>query len=113
MKFLSIDRDLLLRELLALLDIPSPSGFTDAAVRHVCGRLEELGIGYELTRRGAIRGEMKGRASAPDRAIVAHLDTLGAMVRELKGNGRVGLAPIGSWSGRVPAAKPRWPQGRS
>jgi peptidase M42 family hydrolase len=100
MKDLRIDRDYLVGELLALLAIPSPSGFTDAVVRHVCGRLGELGIDHELTRRGAIRGELRGRESAPDRAIVAHLDTLGAAVRELKANGRLALAPIGHWSSR-------------
>jgi peptidase M42 family hydrolase len=41
------------------------------------------------------RGEGK-----PARAIVAHLDTLGAMVRQLKPNGRLALAPIGTWSSR-------------
>ena len=83
-----------------LLAIPSPAGFTDEAVRFTCEELERLGISYEMTRRGAIRADLKGEIYSPDRSIVVHLDTLGAMVKELKDNGRVTLSPIGTWSSR-------------
>jgi peptidase M42 family hydrolase len=95
-----IDTDFLLDTLETLLRIPSPTGFTDRIVLFVCRELDRLGIGYELTRRGAIRANLPGRQSSPDRALVVHLDTLGAMVRQLKPNGRLGLAPIGTWSSR-------------
>ncbi len=95
-----IDPGYLKERLLELLAIPSPAGFTEAVTRHVCEELERLGVKYELTRRGAIRAEIKGRSRGPDRAVVAHLDTLGAMVRGLKPNGRCRLAPIGHWSSR-------------
>jgi peptidase M42 family hydrolase len=90
----------IVRRLRALLDIASPSGFTDAAVHHVCRELAALGVGHELTRRGAIRATLPGRQRAPARGIVAHLDTLGALVRRLKDNGRLELAMIGHWSAR-------------
>lgn len=83
-----------------LLATPSPAGFTDEAVRYTCNELETLGIPYEMTRRGAIRADLEGAIHSPDRAIVVHLDTLGAMVKELKDNGRLKLAPIGTWSSR-------------
>ena len=95
-----IDTAYLLETLETLLRIPSPTGFTDRIVLFVCRELDRLGIGYELTRRGAIRANLPGRQTSPDRALVVHLDTLGAMVRELKPNGRLGLAPIGTWSAR-------------
>ncbi|MFN4087768.1 MAG: osmoprotectant NAGGN system M42 family peptidase, partial [Alphaproteobacteria bacterium] len=41
-----------------------------------------------------------GRMHSPDRAVVSHLDTLGAMVKRLKDNGRMELVPIGHWSAR-------------
>ena len=97
---LNVDPEVIMRTLLDLLAIPSPSGFTDAIVHDVCGRLDRLGVAYELTRRGAIRVNLPGKVSAPDRAIVSHLDTLGAQVKYLKANGRVELVPIGSWSSR-------------
>ena len=95
-----IDYDYLEETLLQLLAIPSPVGLTDAAVRYTAHRLEALGIPYELTRRGAIRATLQGREAKPARAIVAHLDTLGGMVRELKANGKLAIAPIGHWSAR-------------
>jgi peptidase M42 family hydrolase len=99
----NVDRDALAARLLELFAIPSPSGFTDAIVRHVCAVLERLEIPFELTRRGAIRADLKGARSSPDRALVVHLDTIGAMVRQLKSNGRLGLSPIGGWSSRFAA----------
>ena len=96
----SIDRDYLQATLLELLAIHSPTGYTDPVVRLVCTKLEELGIRYELTRRGAIRAMLPSSGELPRRAVVAHVDTLGAMVRECKSNGRLGLVPIGTWSAR-------------
>jgi len=97
---LDIDVDYLRHSLAALLAIPSPTGFTDTIVRHVCGEFDRLGIEYDLTRRGAIRARLPGHEHGGARAIVSHLDTLGAQVRTLKPNGRVTLAPIGTWSAR-------------
>ncbi|PKF70066.1 osmoprotectant NAGGN system M42 family peptidase [Pseudomonas fluvialis] len=94
------DLDYLRRVLLEMLAIPSPTGFTDTLVRYVAERLDELGIPYELTRRGTIRATLKGRLSSPDRAVSAHLDTIGASVREIKDSGRLALAMIGCWSSR-------------
>ncbi|MBI1373120.1 MAG: osmoprotectant NAGGN system M42 family peptidase [Phycisphaera sp.] len=94
---LPVDTDYLTRTLLALLEIPSPSGYTNEIVRHVGKDLEKLGVPFELTRRGAIRATLKGQRATPARAVISHLDTLGAMVRELKPNGRLALTPIGTW----------------
>jgi peptidase M42 family hydrolase len=95
-----INKDFLLSTLKRLLDTPSPSGMTDAVVHLVCDILESLGIDYTLSRRGAIRAVLPGSAYSPKRAIAAHLDTLGAMVKSLKPNGRLELVPIGFWSSR-------------
>lgn len=95
-----IDAAYLEQCLLALLAIPSPSGYTDEIVHHCTRELDRLGVGYELTRRGAIRALVPGREKHPGRAIIAHLDTLGAQVRALKANGRLEIVPIGHWSAR-------------
>ena len=78
------DLEYLQKVLLEMLAIPSPTGFTDTIVRYVAERLEELGIAFEMTRRGTIRATLKGRKSSPDRAVSAHLDTIGASVRAIK-----------------------------
>lgn len=95
-----MDYDYLVSILLELLNIHSPSGYTDPIVRRVSEELEALDVPYTLTRRGAIRADLEGRRSSPDRAIVVHLDTLGAMVKALKPNGRLKLVPVGNWSSR-------------
>ena len=100
MKKPTIDMAYLKGVLSELLCIPSPSGFTDQVVLFVSRELERLGITYELTRRGAIRADLPGRQYSPDRAVVSHLDTLGAMVKNLKPNGRLELVMIGHWSSR-------------
>ena len=100
MKALPIDTDYLLEVLLRLLFTPSPAGYTDRVVHVVCEELERLRVPFELTRRGAIRATLKGTQERPDRAIVAHIDTLGAMVKSLKPNGRAHLVPIGHWNAR-------------
>lgn len=101
MKDLDIDLDYLRRILSELLDIPSPTGMTDLAVVHVCDELKALDIPFELTRRGAIRADLKGNRTSPDRAIVTHLDTLGAIIKGFhSANGWPRLSPVGHWSAR-------------
>ncbi len=95
-----IDIAYLQRQLQQLLAISSPTGFTDEIARYVCKELKRLGVDYDLTRRGAVRARIGGKMSASARGVVSHLDTLGAMVKSLKTNGRLELVPIGHWSAR-------------
>ena len=97
---LHIDTGYLIAQLRELLSIPSPTGYTDTIARYVTAELERLGLSVELTRRGAIRAVRKGSKVRPARAIITHLDTLGAQVKQLKENGRLELVPIGHWSAR-------------
>lgn len=105
MQKLPIDTAFLKTTLLELLHIPSPAGLTDEIVHYTGAKLDAIGVAYELTRRGTIRAVLRRnmperRRSSPACAIVSHLDTLGAMVREIKPNGRLSLSPIGTWSSR-------------
>lgn len=95
-----IDTEAMMNTLLDLLAIPSPAGYTDNIVHYVCERLAGLGIGHELTRRGAIRVTLKGNAASPSRAVIGHVDTLGAQIKRLKENGRCEVVMIGHWSSR-------------
>lgn len=97
---LVIDTDYCHDVLERFLAIPSPTGYTDTIVRAVCDELEMLGVSVEITRRGAIRGRISGVKRRPARAIISHLDTLGAQVRALKENGRLSVCSIGHWSAR-------------
>lgn len=95
-----IDTERLKKTLLELLAIPSPCGFTDEIVHYVGRELGRIGIDYDLTRRGTIRARVPGSGSGPVRAVVNHLDTIGAMVRFIRPDGRVQVAPIGFWCSR-------------
>jgi len=100
MTILHIDLDYLANMLEELLSIPSPTSYTDNVVRHCGQELDRLGVPFEVTRRGAIRAVLRGKKRKPARAVAAHLDTLGAQVKQIKDNGRLGVVPIGSWSAR-------------
>lgn len=97
---LNIDTDYLRDVLARLLKIPSPTGYTDVIVREVGRELKDIGVPFELTRRGAIRATLKGKSPHGARAIISHVDTLGAQVKRLKDNGRLEIVPIGCWSAR-------------
>ena len=100
MTMLAIDTEYLQKILGKLLSIPSPTGYTDSVVRFVTSELKNLGLEAELTRRGAICAIRQGSRRKGARAIVTHLDTLGAQVKFLKDNGRLSLVPVGHWSAR-------------
>lgn len=97
---IAIDSDFLRTRLLEMLAIPSPTGFTDAISRYVCEQLEILGIEYCLTRRGTIIAKIAGHHRHTARAVVNHIDTIGATVSGFNSNGRLQLEPIGTWSSR-------------
>lgn len=97
---LTIDVDYLLARLKELFAVPSPTGYTDEIVRLCSKELKKLGLEVEVTRRGAIRAVRQGGYRRGARAIISHLDTLGAQVKALNTNGRLGLTPIGNWSSR-------------
>ncbi|SMF69339.1 osmoprotectant NAGGN system M42 family peptidase [Allosphingosinicella indica] len=101
MTFPEIDPEYLKAQLAALLAIPSPTGYTDNVVRHVTEELARIGMGHQVTRRGAILACYKGKQTEGARAIVAHLDTLGATVKRIKETGRLELVPIGTWAARA------------
>ncbi|HZF95352.1 MAG TPA: osmoprotectant NAGGN system M42 family peptidase [Allosphingosinicella sp.] len=96
----TIDTDYLKEQLARLLAIASPTGYTDTITRTVSEELGRLGIPFSVTRRGAILAVYRGREIEGARAIVAHLDTLGATVKMIKENGRLELVAIGHWSAR-------------
>ncbi|MCF3934474.1 osmoprotectant NAGGN system M42 family peptidase [Acuticoccus sp. M5D2P5] len=100
MSRLTIDTVYLKDTLAELLSIASPTGYTDTIVRTAVGELRRLGVEMEITRRGAIRARLPGASPKGARAMIAHLDTIGAQVKQLKSNGRLELVPVGHWSSR-------------
>lgn len=79
-----------------LLAIDSPTGFTDGAVRYVKDEFEALGFKATVTRKGGVLVDLGGEESPEGGLLLeAHTDTLGGMVAELKGNGRLRITNLG------------------
>ncbi|MFY9234480.1 MAG: M42 family metallopeptidase [Fimbriimonadaceae bacterium] len=89
-----IDVDYLKRVLIDLLNSPSPTGHTEWAISSVEQEFQNLGIVGQRTTKGALVATLEGLQSDRPRALSAHVDTLGAMVREIKSNGRLKLAAL-------------------
>lgn len=92
---LPIDTSYLLDQLVALLNIPSPTGLAEPAVAYTEAALASLGLTPRRTYKGGLVAEWPGISGGSPRALTAHVDTLGAMVREIRPNGRLRLTPIG------------------
>ena len=94
-----IDTDYLLQFLTTLLNTPSPTGFAHRAIARVEQALAEFpDLRVSHTRKGALVATWAGKASGAPRALTAHVDTLGAMVKEIKSSGRLKLTKIGGFA---------------
>lgn len=78
-----------------ILKIDSPSGYTKQAADYVIREYEALGYSPKLTKKGGIIVELGGRDTENAVLLEAHIDTLGAMVTEIKSSGRLKLSPVG------------------
>ncbi len=93
----NIDISAMTNFLLGLLNIYSPTGDTERAIAYVRKAFEPLGLKVALNAKGALSATWDGQSADRPRAMAAHVDTLGAMVKEIKPNGRLRLTPIGSY----------------
>ena len=82
--------------LVGLLETPSPTGDAERAMAYVIDAVAELPLTTSRTRKGGLVLTWPGNDAHP-RALTAHVDTLGAMVRKIKANGRLMLTPIGGY----------------
>lgn len=80
-----------------ILTIPSPSGYTDKIMEFIEKELKALKASYYITNKGAIVVSIKGKNDSYQRTLSAHVDTLGAMVKGIKGNGALSLVPLGGF----------------
>ena len=79
----------------ALLAIDSPSGFTGEAAAWVREAFEALGCSAHITTKGGVLVDLGGTDEHNALMLAAHADTLGAMVSQIKGNGRLKLTNLG------------------
>jgi putative aminopeptidase FrvX len=94
-----VSSDFLLNFLSSLLNTPSPTGFTEQAINLTETALRKYPeLTLSRTRKGALVVAWPGQHADTPRALTAHIDTLGAMVKEIKPNGRLKLTKIGGFA---------------
>ena len=80
-----------------LTSIPSPTGYTREVSDYIFKKLKEFGYSPVRTNKGGVNVTLIGKDDEKQRYITAHVDTLGAMVRSIKSDGRLKLAKIGGF----------------
>ena len=78
-----------------LLAIDSPSGYTDKAAEWVKNEFAKLGFDAKISTKGGVVVDLGGENREDGLLLEAHADTLGGMVAEIKGNGRLRLTALG------------------
>ena len=84
-----------------LLNTASPTGHAEEAIillEDAFAHFPEVKL--ERTKKGALLATLPGKKSGPGplKGLTAHVDTLGAMVKLIKPNGRLELSPIGGFA---------------
>jgi putative aminopeptidase FrvX len=99
MELPQVDEGLLTKFLVDLLKTPSPTGYAQDAVALVNRALRNLpGVKTQLLPKGGLLVILRGEKDDAPRALTAHVDTLGAMVKTIKSSGRLTLSAIGGFS---------------
>ena len=95
---MDIDLDYVKRIMTELLAIPSCGGYSRDAMDRARKEFEALGVDVVATKNGALIGTLKGKNDDSQKMVSAHIDTLSAMVKEIKANGRLKLTNIGGFA---------------
>lgn len=97
----TVDVEEVLVFLARLLNTPSPTGYYHEAmalVEHALVKLDLPGLSVQHNVKGALIATVAGAAAGRERALSGHIDTLGAMVSEVKDNGRLRLTQLGGYA---------------
>lgn len=77
----------------------SPTGYTEKAFKLLNEEFNKLGMSSYYTNKGSLLSSIEGKNKNIKKAIAAHTDTLGAMVKEIKENGRIAFTLLGAYAG--------------
>ena len=86
---------LALENTVRLLGIDSPSGYTENAAKYVQAQFAKMGYDAKITRKGGVLIDLGGEDAQDALLLEAHTDTLGGMVAQIKGNGRLRITNVG------------------
>ena len=89
----AVYRDYMLEQLQAIMAIDSPSGYTKNVQAYLNEELKKLGFTPVNPVKSGVLAHIGGEGNVL--TLMAHMDTLGAMVRVIKDNGALTVANIG------------------
>lgn len=78
-----------------LLNIDSPTGYTQNACEYVLQQFRTLGFAANATTKGGVLVDLGGEDDKNSILLESHMDTLGGMVAEIKGSGRLRITRLG------------------
>lgn len=95
---MSLDKkyaDYAVKKAFEVLAIDSPTGFTARAAKWTLDEMKALGYEAKMTEKGGVIVDLGGEDTDNALLLQAHIDTIGAMVAEVKSNGRLKLTNLG------------------
>jgi putative aminopeptidase FrvX len=81
-----------------LVEIPSPSGNTNQVITYVENYLSDAHVEMKRNHKGGLLITIPGADNEHHRMLTAHVDTLGAIVKEIKSSGRLTIDLIGGFT---------------
>lgn len=105
MSAITIDIDNTVQFLVELLNVHSPTGYTEFAIAMTESRMKALnlppGTTFTRTLKGGLMIDIPGKADDKPVGLTAHVDTLGLMVKEIKHSGRLKCTALNGimWGG--------------
>ncbi len=95
---LALDMDYVKDFLAEILAVNGCGGDCREAMKRMELEFKRFGIEPARTKKGCLIGTIRGENDLVHKMVGAHIDTLGAMVKEIKPNGRLKLSPIGGYA---------------
>ena len=94
-----IDTEYTLELLEKLCNTSSPTGYTENIFKLLEEEFYKLGMTSNYTAKGSLFSYIEGKNKRIKKTVASHVDTLGAMVKEIKENGRLAFSAVGGYSG--------------
>ena len=87
-----------------LLSVDSPTGFSRSVNERLLEYMQEMGYECTVSNKRLVKISVSGKSSAKRVALSAHVDTLGAMVKSVDGDGKIRFTTLGgpilpTWDG--------------
>jgi putative aminopeptidase FrvX len=98
---MNIDIGYIVNTLVKIANTPSPSGCTERVMKIVEDELASFGLSSIRSNKGSLIATVKGKNDEDQITFSAHVDTLGAMVKEIKGSGKLSITQIGGYIGQT------------